>query len=117
MTPRKARELIKEAENFAKHARDDAEENHEYDNLKAVTHLFLAVAAHTNLTGIWNPHDLRSLFAFWYGIHFPDAYVPRRETLQTAEQRVRVEELKTLSRREFLNQVAEEFVGNPPRPD
>jgi hypothetical protein len=117
MTARQARKLVKADETFAKHARTDAEETREYKYDRAGAYLFCAVAAYFNLTNVRDDHGLRGLFSLRYGIMHPELYDPPRSTLQTPEERLEVERLKSLSRAEFFKERGGDFVGNPPRPD
>jgi hypothetical protein len=117
ITPRKARNLVKLDETFAKHARTDPEETREYTERRASVYLFCAVAGYNEFAGTHQERGLRSLFALRYAMFNEHLYNPPPSMHQTAEERLEVERLKNLSTAQFFQELGGDFVGNPPRPD
>ena len=114
MKTRDARNLLKAAQVFAKHARTDPDQTQEYRDDFAAGYLFLAVGA-LNLLMQASLPGLRSLFNLWYGITYPDHFNTPRIAFLSPKDRVKVNRLKKLSRIEFFKETGGEFVGNPPR--
>lgn len=116
MTPRDARNMIREAENFAKHARSDHDKSFDYGFDQVTAYLYCAVAAYFNFTQKHEPSTLHGLFWTRYGMMHPTIFrdgVLRLRPEQIAE----VERLKTLSRKEYFNDRGKKFVSAPPAPD
>jgi len=117
MNPRDARNIVKAAENFAKHARDDADKTHDYRFDKATAYLYCAVSAYFNLTGEHEESELQPLFWTRYGLMHPLIFRDGVGRLQTPEQIAEVERLKNLSRREYFNERGKKFLSGPPSPN
>jgi hypothetical protein len=116
LTPRDARNIVKEAENFAKHARGDADKTFDYRFDKVTAYLYCAVAAYFNLTGEHEPSGLHALFWTRYGMMHPTLHRNGLSRLRP-EQIAEAERLKNLSRREYFNEGGKKFVSGPPAPD
>ena len=110
ITPRQARNLIKGAENSAKHARKPNEKTYDYRFDKATDYLYYACVAYFKLTGDHGSR-LQELFRFRYGIFHPNLFPP--STLQSVAERAEVQRLKQLTRIEFFQEGGEDLT-NPP---
>jgi hypothetical protein len=117
MTLKQAIKMLKADENFAKHARHDAEETREYRYDRATAYLFCAVAAYFNLTSEHGRSGLKPLFWTRYGMIHPALYKVPRFAIQTPQERVEVERLQGLSRAEYFNEGGKDFIGSPPSPE
>src|ERR1700736_2079770 len=71
LTPRDARNIVKEAEVFSKHARSDADKTFDYRFDKVTAYLYCAVSAYYNLTGEHKESELQPLFWTRYGLMHP----------------------------------------------
>ena len=116
LTPRDARSIVKEAENFAKHARDDADKTFDYRFDKVTAYLYCAVAAYFNFTVEHEPSGLHALFWTRYGMMHPTLHRTGLSGLRL-EQVAEAERLKNLSRTEYFHELGKKFVSAPPSPD
>jgi hypothetical protein len=115
-TPRQWTNFIKAAQDFAKHARKDAEDVHPYSPDFTECYLFLAVMAHKRFVDLADDsHGLRSLFILRYALTTPALFAG--DELQLEDERLDIERLKNLSKSEFFQELGGDFIGNPPRPD
>ena len=96
MTPTDARNMIKAAENFAKHARDDHDKSFDYRFDEVTAYLYCAVVAYFNFTGKHEPLTLHGLFWKRYGIMHPTIFRDGSIGLRP-DQIAEVERLKSLS--------------------
>src|ERR1700737_892456 len=71
LTPRDARNIVKQAEVFSKHARSDADKTFDYRFDKVTAYLYCAVAAYYNFTGEHERSGLHALFWTRYGLMHP----------------------------------------------
>src|SRR5207249_8275234 len=70
---REAREKIREAGAFAKHARHDHDLAYEYNPIFTELYLHCAVMAHTELDD-YDMHGLRTIFCLYFGVRWPHLF-------------------------------------------
>lgn len=116
MTPGDARNMIKAAESFAKHARGDHDKSFEYRFSETTAYLYCAVVAYFNFTRKHEPSTLHGLFWKRYGLMNPTVFEAGAIKLSPQEI-AEVERLKSLSRREYFDDRGKKFVSAPPTPD
>jgi hypothetical protein len=121
MTDRDWRNLVKEGQDFAKHARKDPFGSQAYSDDELEMFIFFVLLARIKLTDSEKPHGLESLFIFWYGIRHPDFFsVTIPKSFRHGDEVFDIETLKNLPAAEFYQKVRKfsvEYVGHPPRPD
>jgi hypothetical protein len=121
MEARAWRNLLKEGQTFAKHARKDPRAIEAYDAGQIEIFLFWIILTHARLTDCeWTAHGLRSLFLLRLRFRHPERFSslpPHVRALESGGERFDIESLKNLSRADFFQKLGGDFVGNPPRPD
>lgn len=112
---------LKAAQSFAKHARHDFEGVHEYNPEKTRRYMYHACIALILLTpGEYDSVGLRFLFMLHCGLGNPGwpgpMFIPQ-EGSRVVDDRLKVDELKKLSRSEFFEKLGGNHRRHPPRPD
>jgi hypothetical protein len=116
MIPRVARDMMKAAQNFSKHARNDPDAVQEFKPAFVEDYLFCAVAALDTLTNsAQDVHGLRSFFSLRFGITHRSGFAAG--TFEKLAETLDIDRLTKLSRTEFFQEIGGDFIGTPPRPD
>lgn len=108
---KKWRKKLKEAGTFGKHARTDHDRAYEYNSIFIETQIAFAITAHARLEKVGR-NSLQTLFSLWFWVHYPEF----SETSPNHAERIDVQSLRKLSRREFFDEFAGQFVPNAKRP-
>ena len=112
MRHRDWRDKAREAGNFGKHARTDTNFAYEYNPIFAESYLASAISAQNRLEKAAS-HGLIALFSLWFGAHYPNLV----ETAPVPTKSVAIDDIRQMSRTEFLKEFGPQFIGNAPRPD
>jgi hypothetical protein len=104
----KWRDKVREAGTFGKHARHDHDKSYRYSSDFVQAYLAFAITEHARLENV-GPGSLQTVFSMWFWLHFPQ-FVERAPMLPKG---FNVEGSRKLSRREFFEKFAGDFVGNP----
>lgn len=109
--------MVKEAEDFAKHARHDPEARHLYSSAETSLYLLSVVASYERLAGVPSAaKSLRGLFVIYFAATYPGAFEP--VVLQEIANAVNVDAVKKLSGSQFLKRMSVEdksFVDGLPQ--
>jgi hypothetical protein len=96
--------IIKEAQDFAKHARRDPGNAYLYTVESTGIYLYFVASSYVRFTDYTDTGGLPGLFAVYFAIRNPSCFL--LDVLPTINKTLNVERAKNLSRIEFLKQVS-----------